>query len=186
MEEKERNPFVDELLDASLANYRNVTPRAGLERRLLVGLQEARRRRRWLAWGAALATGAAGVLLLVHALRVQPPLEPRRAVSTPVRESAQPTAPVTAANRPAALRQAVETTRKARPKVPVREVLHRPEQFPTPVPLTEQEKLLLLYVREAPRSMLTAETDQQPMENLKIEPLKITPLEIKPLAELHN
>jgi hypothetical protein len=60
----------------------------------------------------------------------------------------------------------------------------RPEQFPTPFPLTEQEKLLLAYVSETDNTELAAEakrTEEAPIAELTISAINIAPLEIKPL-----
>jgi hypothetical protein len=62
----------------------------------------------------------------------------------------------------------------------------RPEQFPTPLPLTEQEKLLLVYLNKATKTDLVAETnqtDETPVSDMEIPRIKIAALEIKPLDD---
>jgi len=63
--------------------------------------------------------------------------------------------------------------------------LHRPEQFPTPSPLTEQEKLLVQYVEATSKSALPAEQIQVGRgEGLSIPGVNIAALEpIKPVSE---
>ncbi len=63
------------------------------------------------------------------------------------------------------------------------EAQRRPEQFPTPAPLTEQETLLLLYLQRTPASELATTTTEEPIEDLKIPELAFAPLEIRPLSE---
>jgi hypothetical protein len=62
----------------------------------------------------------------------------------------------------------------------------RPEQFPTPYPLTEQEKLLLAYLDKASKPDLVAgtnQTDEAPVSELEISRIQIAALEIKPLVD---
>jgi hypothetical protein len=71
------------------------------------------------------------------------------------------------------------------PKAGVR-ATKRPAQFPTPFPLTEQEKLLLVYLSKATKPDLVAETNQAneaAVSDLEIPGIKIADLEIKPLIE---
>ncbi len=58
--------------------------------------------------------------------------------------------------------------------------LARPEQFPSPTPLSEQEKLLLRYVEEAPKEVLMAsQMNGEPVRDLEIRDLDIPPLEVE-------
>jgi len=57
----------------------------------------------------------------------------------------------------------------------------RPEQFPTPMPLTEQEKLLLIYLANTSKPDLLAETNHADVA-MDIPSIKVAPLEIQPLA----
>jgi hypothetical protein len=62
----------------------------------------------------------------------------------------------------------------------------RPEQFPTPLPLTEQEKLLLAYLDKATQPDLVAgtnKTDETTFTELEIPSIQIAPLEIKSLDD---
>jgi hypothetical protein len=64
-----------------------------------------------------------------------------------------------------------------------------PEEFPTPLPLTEQEKLLLAYVRHAEQSGTsagTAQPDDAPLTDLEIPAINITPLHIEPLDDAQS
>jgi hypothetical protein len=60
----------------------------------------------------------------------------------------------------------------------------RPQQFPTPRPLTEQEKLLLVYAQSLQASSADTawKTDQVPEPDLEIPALSITAIKIEPLA----
>ena len=73
-----------------------------------------------------------------------------------------------------------------RPASKVHRVAMRPEQFPTPLPLTEQEKLLLAYLNKATKPDLVAgtnQTDEASFSDLEIPRIKIAGLEIKPLDD---
>ena len=62
----------------------------------------------------------------------------------------------------------------------------RPEQFPTPVALTEQEKLLLAYLGKTTKPDLVAgpnKTDEARVNELAIPEIRIADLEIKPLDD---
>ena len=169
--------LVDELLDASLRRYADAEPRAGLEGRILAGTRARRRaQHRRMAWAWALAVAAAAVALLV--------------VARPRRQS--PPAPV-AAETPAPLRApvAARAAPPAPPPVPRRPRRHtaprtvdlRPQEFPTPRPLSEQEKLLLAYAEALQQASAVA----APKANIDFEremvipPITIAEIKIKPL-----
>ena len=60
----------------------------------------------------------------------------------------------------------------------------RPQQFPTPRPLSEQEKLLLVYAQSLKGSSAASapDADQDSEHDLEIPPLSITAIKIEPLA----
>lgn len=200
MEGKERNQFVDELLEASLKHYGQEEPRLGLEARILASVRASGRRTTRLRWVWSLGATAVAVTIVGLALYLAShtsvpttqvsqtvaskpgPLVTGNPAQTPM---SAPVAPVS----PRAKRGGGDT---ATAKVIIREQgrtiarVKRPEQFPTPTPLTEQEKLLLTYVEEVPSSVLTAQAREEPIHDLKIDELKIPPLEIKPMSSLNN
>jgi hypothetical protein len=171
--------FVDELVAASLRNYGSGEPRAGLEGRILAGVQarqQAARRRRALAWGLGMAVASAMVALLV--------------LSWPHRQPAR--LPAIASARPQAAAPAVAkavhpeaTSALHRPRRPVdsRPVEARQPEFPTPRPLSEQELLLVEYARAQERQPSAAAmgADRDPDRELAIAPLTIEALKIEPL-----
>ena len=174
MDDKRDERFVDELLDASLQRYRSEDPRAGWENRVLAKVQAAdrvaRQRGAWV-WALGAATGA--VILLAVATffshRKPAPVPAPQAVSYP---APLPIGPAPVSVQPTLRRHTPRLTAAAR----------RPEQFPTPAPLSEQEKLLLLYVNSAAAQEMAAEGENDGIEPLIIPKLKIAALEIKPLS----
>ena len=179
MDDKEKR-FVDELLDASLRRYASAEPRPGLEGRVLAGVrarQQAMRRRTAWFWVAGLASAAAMATLLVISLAHRQPAPSPAIAKAPV----TPSAPVVA--------KAVPATPRPVPHRPLRHVVPaavdwRPQQFPTPRPLSEQEKLLVAYVQALKASpAASAPSAKQEVEpDLAIPPLSITALKIEPLA----
>jgi len=173
MHDDKRYPFVDELLEASLKQYRGEEPRTGLEMRILAEVRSRQRaaRRRWLVWTVAVCAGMlATIVSTLHFVRT-PPRQPTPSASLPPKESGAHRAPL----QPPQQRPG----RAAAPR-------SRPEQFPTPLPLTEQEKLLLAYVSKAGKAGLVEganTTDESPITELTISAIKIAPVEIEPLDD---
>lgn len=182
MDDKDKK-FVDALLQASLRNYAAEAPRPGLEGRILAGVRArqhpARRRAVW-SWAAAIAGATAIVALaVVHAGRRQSSPLPLRTgsgahVSAPVPAMAAPQVQV-AASRPA---PHIVPRRATRPWTDP-----RPQQFPTPRPLSEQEKLLVVYAQslEGSSAAPAADSNQDAEQKLEVPPLTIAAIKIEPL-----
>jgi len=185
MDDKRDERFVNELLDASLKHYRSEDPRAGLENRILANVRAAghaaRPRGTWV-W--AIAASAAIVMIAAAAAYVSRRQPATVQVPTPFAA----TKPVPAPKRPQALTSQSEASKPvtlARQTSPAQRALpgtvrqvagktRRPEQFPTPAPLSEEEKLLLAYASQVPIS----DTDNLLNRDPKIEPVEIPELKI--------
>jgi len=189
-----RDPFVDELLEASLKQYRGEEPRAGLEMRVLAGVRnrECAARRRWLVWAVACCAGMlAAIVLLFHSARapIRHPIPsapgalraPLQAANSRARSGSadshlwSPRLVPGPKEKPRTAKAGVRATKPA-----------RPEQFPSPVPLTEQEKLLLAYLGKTTKPDLVAgtnATEVAPVTELAIPGIRIADLEIKPLDD---
>ena len=185
--------FVDDLLEFSLERYRGEEPRPGLEMRILAGVRSRERatRRRTLGWVMAVCAGLLATIALTlhyaHVSRRQKTLS----ASLPHMESGAQGAPPETAGPPAArvTRQPSAGAHSTLPQLQARRAAThrtRPEQFPTRLPLTEQEKLLLAYFGKA-NSPDSAEGTNRKEEasatGLEISRIEIAPLEIKPLNE---
>ena len=187
MHDNKPDQFVDELLDASLKRYGGEEARAGLEMRLLAGVrsrQGAARRRR-LVWALAVCAGVVvAVALVLHSSHAPGRLRVTSA-SGPRQTAKPPASPGSADSRIRSQRLVQghpENPRTARPAV---RATKRPEQFPSPMPLTEQEKLLLAYLNRAGKPDRLAKDDKggAPVTDLDISGIQIAPLEIKPLDD---
>ena len=146
---------LDRALDAALAKYASVEPRAGLEERILANLRAASTRGAqpaWWNWGFA----ALAAVLVIAAVAVWHWNKPTQ---TPI------------ANRPSMVKQApvgpdlahqdgnsAEPIKSARWLRPRHRYQHETvaanpklDVFPSPLPLSEQEKILAAYVSQYPK-----------------------------------
>jgi hypothetical protein len=183
MHDNKPDQFVDELLEASLKQYRAEEPRAGLEMRVLAGVrsrQGAVRRRR-LVWALAACAGTlAAIVLALHSARA-PRREPVISSSAPRQTAKTAASPGSADSRLWSPRLVQGPKEKPRTPKPGVRATKRPEQFPSPLPLTDQEKLLLTYFANTTKPDLLAETNKADgaaeISNIKVAPLEIEPLD---------
>jgi hypothetical protein len=162
---------VDQLLDAGLASYSAAEPRPGIEQRILAGLRAQPQPSRWLdwRWAGALATAAAALVLVIFFMPQPEAPAPHPNAQTPQRALSGPEGRLGAGPPPVA-KAAVR--RPSQPFHPTRVESPRLETFPAPAPLSEQERLLLLFARQAPReAALVAQGRSRPTEPLGIAPL---------------
>jgi len=151
---------LDRALDAALAKYAAVEPRAGLEDRVLANLRAERAQvpdRAWWRWSAGVALAAVIVVAVTLAFRSGRPARPVMA------NHPSPATPTS--KEPAAQLASNVAGNTARPQEsrPVPRIVHhrravivataepRLDQFPSPQPLSEQELALARYVNEFPQ-----------------------------------
>src|SRR5579859_6167522 len=177
-QEKDKRMQIDDMLDSLLANYSLVEPRPGLETRIMATLHDAESREasrswwnfKWVWVGAALAALIVGGVLIGGKRHVAPP--PRTVVQTtqpavqepiveqPRVQSSVPTVGATPATHHR------HKTLAPRPQQNAGLALsQRPAVFPTPTPLSEQERLLLSYYSHTPREEVIAQShpDEPPL-----------------------
>jgi len=192
--DKQMQTQIDDMLDSLLANYSSVEPRPGLETRILANLTLANPRDaegreagrgwwgfRWLWAGAAVAAAIiVGAVLMSGRRHVAPPpsntvvqtVQP--AVQQPIIQQPiiqQPQVqqpPVQSSVRGAAGLERVIHRHKTLAPGPQQNatlaVSQRPASFPTPFPLSEQERLMLAYLNNTPHEEVIAQiqrTDQK-------------------------
>jgi hypothetical protein len=159
---------LDRILDNALSNYSREEPRPGLDARVLNRIRAARERRRfsWLRWAAAIAAFACFLLAVTFwTTRYSVPKSRKPA---PLVAKAAPPSPIPA--------QAVQTTVGRRRLKHLR--LPKREQFPTPAPLTTEERALLAFVVRSPKQ---AEKLFSGAKSSTSEPLEIKAIHIEPL-----
>jgi hypothetical protein len=152
---------LDLQLDAALAKYAAVEPRAGLEERVLASLRTERRRspaHGWWHW-VALA-GVAGVLLVALTLwrsgelrrekvarRPENPTQDSVSNGTEAATNGGPEQKIQASHQAVVTKRAAHSRRQAPSVVASGPKL---DHFPSPRPLSEQEKILQDYVARYP------------------------------------
>jgi hypothetical protein len=159
---------VHRILEAGIAGYTQQEPLAGLPDRILsrIALTQPAPPRK--TWHAALAISSAAVIILNFFLWPRP-----RAI-----ENAHPAVSIVAAQpvikpEPTSLRTSPKHSpthhAKSLPKLPV---------FPTPTPLTNEERRLVAFVEKDPQGAAeTFKSFRKQSEPLQIEDLKIQPLD---------
>jgi len=171
-QEKDKQMQIDDMLDSMLANYSSAEPRPGLETRILANLREAAEKStpqgwwnfKWLWAGVVAAAIVMAAVLINGRHRVAPPTNIVVKNTRPAPQpEIQPHAPAvrneTVRIRP---RKSLAPTRPQNAALALNE---RPAVFPTPTPLSEQEKLLLSYVAGTPREEVIAQShpDEPPV-----------------------
>jgi len=184
---------VDRELDAALAKYGAAEPRAGLEERVLARLQREplpAGEHLWWRWGLAGALAAVMIAAAIFATRSERmtnrvitnppsiaktgPLPPTTAPLTPTKKSARRDT-----DRTGTLAVNHKITRRRPHSQETAAANTKLDQFPSPHPLTEQEKLALEYVREFPEEaalIARAQADFAQREELeKSQPAAASP-----------
>lgn len=148
--ENDKKNDIDHWLDEALHQYGKIEPRVGLEGRVLTGLQFERTRAtapsRWW-WAAGIA--AAFVAITVAVWIWQSGHQARRANTAGITTPRQELATTRPESHPARRVVTHEPVRQPMVNVTVAATPKR-EQFPSPRPLSEQEKLLISYVARDP------------------------------------
>ncbi|HEY6252971.1 MAG TPA: hypothetical protein VI685_23685 [Candidatus Angelobacter sp.] len=151
---------LDHLLDSLLANYADAEPRPGFETRLRAALREPKPSFRfgWLWAGAAAIVMAVTVFAVYYSRLTELPPAPRIATTAP------PVLPPTNAMDVQGTSQRTKKWHVQTPEQAPNADL-RPEVFPTPVALSEQEHLLLRYLAATPRDEVASHArEDEPAE----------------------
>jgi hypothetical protein len=172
MDDQKKDQQMDEMLDSLLANYSSVEPRPGLETRILANLRNAGRREstsmtwnfKWLWAGMAVAAAIIVAVVLIGGQRrvVKPSTVVQTRQPAPPRPEVQRSVPATPVN---SVHPRGPRIDQDRPKNVALALNQRPQVFPTPTPLSEQEQLLLHYVARTPREEVVAQShpDEPPV-----------------------
>jgi hypothetical protein len=197
MNDKNRDRYVEELIDASLARYSRVEPREGLEERLIAqlrGRQQVIPQKSMWRWYLAPAAVAATALLVITIYWYR--MEPRQAEFTVATIDVLPPVPSSVKNLPtlpeattgAPVRRSEKVTAvKPRAKAIQAASLDRPRQyiFPTPEPPSEQDQVLLRLMRgNSPaldQLLSKLPTADQALEKIQIAELKTPVLMLEPI-----
>jgi hypothetical protein len=173
MADQEKDKQMDEMLDTLLAAYSSAEPRPGLETRILANLRDASGREasptswkfRWL-WAGAVATIAALVFAVLVFRTVEKPHPLKTATDDrEVQQAASASKPALASSSaPAATKRSTVQSLTARREGQNANrqavnlaIASRPAIFPTPVPLSEQERLMFTYLANTPQEVVVAQ-----------------------------
>jgi hypothetical protein len=166
---------LDRALDAALAKYAAVEPRAGLEERVLANVRAERARvpdRAWWRWSAAFAVAAVVVVAVALALRSGRPTQPVAVKHTPDTTQSPREPEKRAANGEASSvcprgHQPIHRplARPYQPKPAVAAAMPKLDQFPSPQPLSQQELALARYVSEFPQEATLIARAQEEFES---------------------
>ena len=175
---------LDHGLDAALAKYAAVEPRAGLEDRILANLRAERGRdaaHGWWHWVAF--AGVAGILLVTLTLWRSGELRRENVAHRPANTTQDSVSNGTQATKDGGPGQEIQVSRQVSIKkraVHVRRqatsvVASEPklDQFPSPRPLSEQEKILQDYVARYPgHAALIAQARAEALRQDLVEEMK--------------
>jgi hypothetical protein len=182
---------IDLQLDSALSTYADPGAHSGLEDRVVAALRAARtaensptpRRWRWLPWAIAIPIAASLLLLWFSTLKARhlPASQEQQARETRPATIPTRTSPSTAVRTHASARVKRPMHRAQAPSaVEVSKSIPRPklDVFPTPQPLTAEERALVLVVTETP---LPAREALVEAERLDAVPVRIAEIQIPPL-----
>lgn len=170
---------LDRTLDAALTQYASAEPREGLEERIMANLRSADTRaaqRAWWNWGFAVALAAVLIIAAVVVWRWNKPTHQPIAIDPMLKQA--PVAPYVA--------RGDEKSASPRKSLPRRRLRRQPERaivaagpkldvFPSPLPLSEQEKILASYVAGYPEhASLVAEARMDALRHEDEERRRIT------------
>lgn len=172
---------LDNLLDEALSEYRDAEPLTGLESRILARIAQPKTRRspfalRW-AVAFACATAVALAIWLGVGRRTSHPVAPAAVAKTQTVQPPRAQAPVeSTAVAPLVAERPHNAARSGdRAVLPVPAVAQiRPAVFPSPSPLTAEERAFLAALNQSPGTTHVASEPDKP--------ITIAEIEIKPLA----
>jgi hypothetical protein len=162
-QEKDKRMQIDDMLDSLLANYSSAEPRPGLETRILANLREAKKESsqgwwnfKWLWAGVVAAAIIVAAVLAGGRHRIEPPKHVMAKTSPAIPEPAiQPHAPTAPKETVEIYRRKSRATKQ--PQNATLALSQRPANFPTPVPLSEQERMMFSYLENTPQEIIVAQ-----------------------------
>jgi hypothetical protein len=149
-EGRNRTPL-DDQLDAALAKYAAVEPRAGLEERILANLkaqEPSDHRIAWWRWAVTMATALLIMTVLIWRAERHRSEEMVHLANSQQTQRQVATNTAAESGSHAIVRKTPMRHRKHTRTAALAEAEPKLDQFPSPRPLTEQEKLLAEYVSQ--------------------------------------
>ena len=172
-QEKDKQMQMDDMLDSLLANYSAAEPRPGLETRILANLRERPEKQTAQGWWNFkwLWAGMVAAAIIVAAVLIGGRRRIESSTNLTVKTTQPATQPIIQSHGPIAPKEMARFhRRKASAVATVQQnaalaLNKRPAIFPTPTPLSEQERLLLSYYSHTPREEVIAQShpDEPPV-----------------------
>lgn len=162
---------LDRVLNTALALYATVEAREGLEQRILANLrsQESSARSKWWTWGLAAAVLA--MIIVAVAWSFSGHLRPSVANHPAVPQTPEPLAPQRTDNTTA--RDIAPVRKRVVRRTTLRDNNPKLDQFPSPQPMSEQEKLLAMYINQDPNhAALIAEARMEALRQDEAEKVR--------------
>jgi hypothetical protein len=170
---------LDRMIDAALPGYSSAEPRPGLGDRVIARALVEKRRFSPIAWQWSLALPAVAAFL-VFLFLPRTPHQPLESIQSVPKSS--PTVALSAPEtRPAP--HAVSKAKKAPASLPLttlaadQQPLPKQQVFPSPSPLTAEERTFVAYSRVQFRVLST-----KPTSDVEIDPIRVAELQIRPLT----
>jgi hypothetical protein len=194
MAEQDNEKHLDQLLDSLLSRYSDAQPRPGLETRILATVRAQAEEQKFSGWkNIWMWAGAATAIVIIAAVMMMNYRARKIPGSPTIANTQQPsvmppkTPPVdqqrVAEETPGRKHSPVQQTRPVA-VIAAREPV-RQDVFPTPVPPSEQERMLLGYLAGTPPQEIIAQSrpDRRPLEEVPDE--QIVP-ETQPVLQRSN
>ena len=160
---------LDDLLDGALKRYGEVEPRVGLEGRVLASLAAVNSKRAHGSWAWALAGISACVLVFGIWLAYRGEIKPTTIVSNrPVQDVTVPAIPVAPSEQQASQTRQSGSRRRSESAIVMTAEEPKLKQFPSPLPISTQEVMLLEYVQQYPQEAMLISRQQNEFQ-LKVE-----------------
>jgi hypothetical protein len=184
--DKDKQDELDRMIDGALLKYAAVEPRVGLEERVLTQMRAERARdrdRTWWRWSVMAAAAAIVIVAIALAWQWGRPLHPQVANHAPNNLQVPNEIPRIISNENGnGVRVGKQgkhathrvTSLRSQPKVIVASN-PKLDQFPSPQPLSEQEKMLANYVARYPENAaLIAEARTEALRKNRLEEMRDT------------
>ncbi len=176
-----RSDELDKILDSALSSYSQEEARPGLETRVLSRIRASGQARRfaWLRWAVTIPAFAALLLLVFW---ISDASKPARSTVKDSAATLQYSTVFQSRDRKGAVsriqKHLAAAIRPSAKHVPL--PLPKHEQFPTPTPLTDEERALLAFVACSPKQ---AEEVLADAKSRITEPIQIKEIQIEPLQD---
>jgi hypothetical protein len=172
---------LDRALNSALAMLATVEARAGLEDRVLANLraQESIEHRTWRAWGFATAI----LVVLIVAFAWHSSQRTRAPIAKEVVTPAEVKPVKSGSVRSPVIRSASAVRRTKLPKYQARAENPKLDQFPSPRPLSEQEKILAMYINQDPEhAALIAEARMETLRQAEAEKVRLASEDVREIG----